>query len=162
MHDKAAGAGPGIQLGRYDLLPARLAGVVGARQAEDDGAVGQSGHSAALYGAGAYLGIGDLAEQLAKALHLLVKQRLDRLGCGVAAGKAGAPRDDHPLNMGAGNPLTQYGADLVDIILHQLPIRQMVARRLEGRDQQLARAVAGQIPGIRDSEYGQLQGGKFQ
>src|SRR5690606_6969781 len=90
---QVAGPGARIELAADDLFPRRAAGRGRAGQGEQEGRVGQAGERARLQRRGADLLERNRAEQFAEAGHLLVQQRQQRLGRGIATGETGAAGD---------------------------------------------------------------------
>jgi molybdopterin biosynthesis enzyme len=72
MGHEVARPGAGIELLPDQLLPAEPAGAGGARQAADEGAIREPGQRPALHGRALDLGEGELAEQLAEALQVVL------------------------------------------------------------------------------------------
>src|SRR5690606_18570964 len=83
---EVAWPGARVELRADDLFPGRAAGGRRAGQAEHEGAVGKAGEGTRLQRRGTDLVEADRAEDLAEPRHLLVQQRQQRLGGGVAAG----------------------------------------------------------------------------
>src|SRR3990167_6114604 len=98
MRDEIARAVTVIQLLGEDAVPTGAHGIGGAWQAAHQGAVGQPRQGARLYGGGADIGHGYLAEQLAKTIDLLVEQAAHCFRGTVATGEAGAAGNQHHLH----------------------------------------------------------------
>ncbi|SST12393.1 Uncharacterised protein [Acinetobacter baumannii] len=113
MRDEVARAMTGVQLLDEDAFPGSAAGIGGARQAADQGAVGKPGQGPRLDGGGTDVGQRNLPEQLAEAVHLLVQQAGHRFRGAVAAGETGAAGDQHDLHAILGDPGRDLCADPV-------------------------------------------------
>ena len=83
------------------------------------------------------------AEQFAEAGHLLVEQRQQRFGGGIAAGEAGAAGDEDAVDGGIGDPVRHQRAQSVPVVGQQGAIVQTVA----GIGQCGRKVVAGAVVG---------------
>ncbi|ODB39852.1 hypothetical protein A9L43_15505 [Pseudomonas mosselii] len=148
---------PRIQLLGQDAFPGRAAGAGRTRQATHQGAVGQAGQGPALHGRGADIKDRQGAEQLAKPVDALVQQAVHRLRRAVAPGEAGATSDQHHLHLVVGDPGGDLGADLVQVVLEQLPRHQAVAHADGAAGQQLAGGVGVVGAGVADGQHRDVQ-----
>lgn len=158
MHDEVAGPVTHVQLLGENAVPAGTAGIGRARQAAHQSAVGEPGQGAGLHGRSADVGHGDLPEQLAEAIDLLVQQAGDGFRSAVATGEAGAAGDQDHLTLIVGDPLRHLGANLVQIVLEQYTRIEPVAGCAEAIDEQLARGVGFHGSGIADRQDGNIEG----
>ena len=101
---------PDVQLGREDLIPAVATCPGRARQGEQIRPFGNPGRGARLHGRAADLLKADHPEQLAEARNRLVDHRIQRLGCDVASGDAGAAGADHHVDARILDPLPELGS----------------------------------------------------
>src|SRR5690606_34487214 len=106
-----------VQLLGEDAIPTGAHRIGGTRQAAHQGAIGQAGQGTGLHGGRANVGHGNLTEQFTKAIDLFVQQAAHRFGGAVAAGEAGAAGDQHDLHHVFGDPVSDLGADLVEVVL---------------------------------------------
>ena len=87
----------------------------------------RSRERARLHRRGANFDVAERTEHLAKTVNRLVEKWRQRLGRRVPAREPGATRGQNHLDLGVRNPLRDNGTELVDIVNHNLAIRDFVA-----------------------------------
>jgi hypothetical protein len=116
MLNKVTGLKGAVQLLLDNAIPASFAGAGGSWHAEDRSVIRQTCQTAGLHSGSTNFVVGELTEQLTKALDMLIKQRRQRLRGAVAAGKAGTASGDNNFYFRISDPSGDHGAHLVDII----------------------------------------------
>ena len=143
-----------IKLLFNEFVPARTTGPGRSGQAEDVGAVGNTGEGSGLDAGGANIVPGNHAEQLPKAFDFLVQQYLYGLGCPVTTGDARSACRHYGIDLRICDPGRDLGADLVNVITHDLAVGELMPGFPETVLQDLARGVILQGPGVGYGKHG--------
>src|ERR1700733_10127058 len=115
-----------IELGVETPVPAIAAGAGRTRQAEDEGRACNARRCATLDRRRPDLGMAQHMKGDGKAVHPLLKQRLDCFRRYVAAGKAGPAGSDDGIDAFVRDPALDDDADRIDVIDDDLPRGELV------------------------------------
>src|ERR1700761_3655190 len=113
-----------VELPADQLVPPVLAGAIGARQTEDQCALGETGAGAALHGGKAYALEADHVPDRLKTLDGLVEQRTRSFRGDVTASKTGPTSADNNFHLRIGDPTFELRLNLPDIVPDQGTSRQ--------------------------------------
>src|SRR5262249_24769141 len=112
--DQVAGPMPAVQLPADHLVPPVLAGAVGARQRENERALGDAGAGARLQGRESDALIADLVNPRSEAVDLLLEQGPERFGRYITAGQARPAGRDDDIDIARLDPVSHLRANVVD------------------------------------------------
>ena len=138
-------------------IPGRGHGIKGSGENKDEGAVGDSGETATLQGAGADGFKGEHAKQLAETVDGFVEQWAHRFRGAIAAGQPCSAGGDHNVNRRIGDPAADIRSDLVAVVRTNGAFAESMTGRLETCLKVSATGILRQGPRVGNGQEGDRQ-----
>ena len=97
-------------------------------------------------------------EDLREAVHALLEERLERLRRDVAPGEAGAAGGDDDVDRRIGDPAPHDGADVVDVVRHDLARGETWPASRDALGERVAGVVVGERARVGDRQHRDADG----